>query len=67
MTELFGNLVFVPSIEEIEEGAFISDFPRNLWHRVDIVPIIYGLCEHEGALFIRNKCRYFMFYLEYMS
>ncbi|XP_065214514.1 esterase FE4-like [Planococcus citri] len=48
---------FMPSVEEIKEGAFLPDSPENLIKTADPLPIIYGLNDKEGiiAIFINFK------------
>ncbi|XP_065207273.1 esterase E4-like [Planococcus citri] len=40
--------LFIPSIEKFPDGAILAEYPINLWHTIDPIPVIYGVCNIDG-------------------
>ncbi|XP_065211403.1 esterase E4-like [Planococcus citri] len=45
--------LFVPSVETVKDGALLPDIPENLLKSVHPIPVICGVTNSEGILFIR--------------
>lgn len=47
--------MFVPSVEFIQEGAFLPDIPEKLWKNANSISVLTGICENEGGLFFKQN------------
>ena len=45
------NVIFIPSVEKIQDGAILPDFPEKLMESATPIPTIVGFTDQEGLLY----------------
>lgn len=48
------TLAFTPSVEDIKDGAFITDVPEKMIQTAEPIPLIFGANTKEGILMFKG-------------